>query len=83
MKLDNKWKPLIDLLMDVTDENGQGMSEKDIREEIGTFMFGGHDTTSASMCWFVYLMAAHPEHQVIDAIFYWLLSGNKLNSCNK
>lgn len=26
-------------------------------------MIKGHDTTSASMCWFIYLMAAHPEHQ--------------------
>ena len=37
-------------------------------------MFEGHDTTANSLCWILYLLAKHPEHQdkcrdEIDAIF--------------
>lgn len=26
-------------------------------------MFSGHDTTTSGMCWTLYLLAKHPEHQ--------------------
>ena len=37
-------------------------------------MFEGHDTTANSLCWVLYLLAKHPEHQAkcreeVDALF--------------
>jgi len=41
----------------------QPLSNQDIREEVDTFMFEGHDTTSASLAWTVHLLGLHPDIQ--------------------
>ncbi|CAL4060717.1 unnamed protein product, partial [Meganyctiphanes norvegica] len=52
----------LDLLLDISD-NGANLSDLDIREEVDTFMFEGHDTTSAAISWSLYLIGANPEVQ--------------------
>ncbi|KAI9563270.1 hypothetical protein GHT06_010728 [Daphnia sinensis] len=54
--------PLLDLLLKVSDD-GKVLSSQDIRNEIDTFMFEGHDTTSSLLGWFLYSMAANPDCQ--------------------
>nr|CAH7760908.1 unnamed protein product [Callosobruchus chinensis] len=44
-------------------ENGESLSDKDIREEINTFMFGGHDTTATGLSFILYALARHPNVQ--------------------
>ena len=44
-------------------ENGDSMSDKDLRAEVDTFMFEGHDTTASGVSWIFYALATHPEHQ--------------------
>uniref|UniRef100_A0A8C6DY27 Uncharacterized protein n=1 Tax=Moschus moschiferus TaxID=68415 RepID=A0A8C6DY27_MOSMO len=44
-------------------ENGSSLSNEDLRAEVDTFMFGGHDTTASSISWILYALASHPEHQ--------------------
>lgn len=39
------------------------LSNLDIREEVDTFMFEGHDTTSSAIMFFFYNIATHPECQ--------------------
>ncbi|XP_057376934.1 cytochrome P450 4C1-like [Daphnia carinata] len=57
-------RALLDLLLAVeADENNAGLSDQDIQEEIDTFMFEGHDTTTSAICWFLYCMATNPECQ--------------------
>ncbi|KAK7863480.1 hypothetical protein R5R35_010516 [Gryllus longicercus] len=52
----------LDLLLEAS-KGGTVLSDEEIREEVDTFMFGGHDTTSTSMCWTLYLMALHLDVQ--------------------
>ncbi|XP_068095205.1 cytochrome P450 4B1-like isoform X2 [Hyperolius riggenbachi] len=53
----------LDILLFATDENGQGLSDEDLRAEVDTFMFEGHDTTASGISWLLYCMAKYPEHQ--------------------
>ncbi|XP_046402146.1 cytochrome P450 4C1-like [Ischnura elegans] len=55
-------KALLDLLLEMS-ENGENLSDQDIREEVDTFMFAGHDTISACVSWALYLFGHSPEIQ--------------------
>ncbi|KAH8418307.1 hypothetical protein KR222_009568 [Zaprionus bogoriensis] len=53
---------LLDVLLQST-VDGQPLSNEDIREEVDTFMFEGHDTTTSAISYTLYLLARHPEIQ--------------------
>ena len=53
----------LDILLTAVDEDGVGLSDLEIRNEVDTFMFEGHDTTTSGMCWALYCLARYPEHQ--------------------
>ncbi|KFP28925.1 Cytochrome P450 4V2, partial [Colius striatus] len=69
-----KRKVFLDILLSATDDEGNNLSYKDIREEVDTFMFEGHDTTAAAMNWVLYLLGHNPEaqtkvHRELDEVF--------------
>lgn len=60
-----KYRDFIDILLSMKDDNGQGLTDTEIREEVDTFMTGGHDTTAVALGWCLYCMAMYKEHQEI------------------
>ncbi|NXM70481.1 CP4V2 protein, partial [Serilophus lunatus] len=69
-----KRKAFLDMLLSAKDDEGNKLSYRDIREEVDTFMFEGHDTTAAAMNWVLYLLGHHPEiqkkvHKELDEVF--------------
>ena len=58
-----KYPDFLDILISARDEDGVGLTDVEIRNEVDTFMFAGHDTTAASLTWIMYTLAKYPEHQ--------------------
>lgn len=64
----------LDLLIQEHFKNPEQFSEIDMRNEVDTFMFEGHDTMSVSMVWTLLLLGHHPDiqakvHQEIDLVW--------------
>jgi cytochrome P450 len=50
------------MLLSVRDEeNGEGMSDVELRDQVMTFIGAGHETTAVALGWTWYLLAQHPE----------------------
>jgi cytochrome P450 len=53
---------LLTILLNARDpETGAGMDEAQIRDEMLTIFFAGHETTAQALTWTWYLLAQHPE----------------------
>lgn len=73
----NEWKPeaeqddvgakrrlaFLDMLLLTQMEGGAELSDTDIREEVDTFMFEGHDTTSSAIAFALSLLSKNPDVQ--------------------
>ncbi|XP_061488874.1 cytochrome P450 4B1-like isoform X2 [Rhineura floridana] len=58
-----RYLDFLDILLCAKDVNGVGLSDEDIRSEVDTFLFEGHDITTSGISWILYAMAQNPEHQ--------------------
>ena len=52
----------LDMLL-ISQMEGVAISDREIREEVDTFMFEGHDTTSSAIGFAIYLLSQHSEIQ--------------------
>lgn len=58
-----RYRDFLDVLLTVKDEDGIGLSDTEIREQVDTFLFRGHDTTASAMQWTIYYLAQHEDLQ--------------------
>jgi cytochrome P450 len=65
---------LLSMLLSARDaDTGEGMSDQQIRDEVTTIFFAGHETTASTLSWAWYLLAQHPEiearlHEELDRV---------------
>ncbi|XP_075163500.1 cytochrome P450 4d8-like [Haematobia irritans] len=73
-----KRSALLDVLLQSTID-GQPLTNEDIREEVETFMFEGHDTTATALSFTLYLLARNPRVQQKLLAEIHQIYGNDLN----
>jgi cytochrome P450 len=64
---------LLSMLIGARDEDGSRMSDKQLRDEVLTFLLAGHETTALALSWTWHLLGQHPEvernlHQELDQV---------------
>jgi len=52
---------ILSLLLGARDEDGQAMTDEELRDELVTLLLAGHETTSTSVAWAVERLARHPQ----------------------
>jgi cytochrome P450 len=52
---------ILSLLLDAEDEDGDTLSDRQIRDEVMTLLFAGHDTATSTISFMFYELARHPE----------------------
>jgi retinoid hydroxylase len=57
----DRGEDILSLLLDAQDEDGTRLSDLQIRDEVMTLMFAGHDTTTSTVAFMFYELARNPE----------------------
>jgi cytochrome P450 len=52
---------LLSMLMQARDEDGSRMTDKQLRDEVMTFLLAGHETTALTLTWTWHLLSQHPS----------------------
>jgi cytochrome P450 len=52
---------ILSLLLDAQDEDGSGLSDQELRDQVMTLMFAGHDTTTSTVTFLFYELARNPH----------------------
>src|ERR1700682_166454 len=65
-------RDLLSLLLHARDEDGSGMSDRQLRDEAVTLFLAGHETTAITLSWTWWLLAQHPK---IEARLHAELAG--------
>jgi unspecific monooxygenase len=52
---------ILSLLIDAKDENGEGMTDEQLGDELMTLLLAGHETTALAMSWALYWIHRYPQ----------------------
>ncbi|HVO54506.1 MAG TPA: cytochrome P450 [Solirubrobacterales bacterium] len=52
---------ILSLLVDVRGEGGEAFSDREIRDQVMTLMFAGHDTSTSTLTFMLHELARHPD----------------------
>ncbi|KAL6446204.1 hypothetical protein ACFW04_001079 [Cataglyphis niger] len=58
-----KRKAFLDLLLDQNEKAETPLTDDELRAQVDTFMFEGHDTTAVAITWTLFLLGNNLEHQ--------------------
>lgn len=67
-------RDLLGMLMEATDEEtGRRMDDRQLHDEVMTFLLAGHETTATALTWTFRLLAEHPDaerrlHHEVDSV---------------
>ncbi len=72
---------LLGMMMAVTDENGNRLPDKEVRDQMMTMLLAGHETTANLLGWLFAEIASHPEveRRLIDELETAELRDNPFN----
>lgn len=56
----DRGEDILSLLMEAVDEEGSGFSDRELRDQVMTLLFAGHDTTTSTVTFLFYELARHP-----------------------
>jgi cytochrome P450 len=64
---------LLAMLLEARDDQGRGMTDRQLRDEVITLLLAGHETTAIALTWTFVLLARHPSvaarlHQELDGV---------------
>jgi cytochrome P450 len=57
---DPEARDILSLLLEARDEDGSGLSDEEIRDQVTTLMFAGHDTSTSTLSFLVHELARNP-----------------------
>lgn len=60
-QLDPNRTDVLTLMLLARDEEGQGMTDQEIQDELMTLLFAGHETTATAIAWAVYWVHKQPQ----------------------
>jgi cytochrome P450 len=52
---------ILSLLLDAEDEDGSRLTERELRDQVMTLLFAGHDTTTSAVAFLFYELARNPD----------------------
>jgi cytochrome P450 family 135 len=58
---ERKGDDIFSLLLSARDEEGRGLTDSELRDELVTLLVAGHETTAAGLAWTFELVGRHPE----------------------
>lgn len=56
----NAGEDVLSMLLQARDESGDHLEDEEIRDELRTLLFAGHETTAIALCWAVDAVGRHP-----------------------
>jgi cytochrome P450 len=60
---DSKRTDVLTLLLAAKDDKGEGLTDKELRDEMMTLLVAGHETTATTLSWLFWRLTQHPEIQ--------------------
>jgi len=63
---------ILSILLSAEDENGNKMPRKEVRDAIASLIAAGHETSTNTLVWTMYLLSEHPDLSALFQQWPWL-----------